>query len=479
MQNIIIGLIVFTTFLVVLSMFYTVFQLRSQNGSPKTGMLFILVSILMLGAFIYLGMDDFGSSPTPIKVASSETKEAATEPIVEKTDERVPGTLGVTPEEFRIKYNEAVRKMGSSEEVIIEDFPVYEGLTQNNAKHFFSDALGIFSLVNKLDGTMRDVTLIFMEQGPLSKLNFVEASAAMIEVFGPELPPDDVFEMIVALGMETFMDADYNYENMNGSIEKEGYVYSTFYDPALGTIFTISSTDDVGSPHDGTDMQEMVDTAQEENHVEEAAQMQLEDTDMFRNSRYQFELDDANGQSSRVLVVPIQETSEIMKEFGAAGANKGDTEYNGTYELVLFKEGEITPVHRMPLQFGTSMVDGSPIAEGRFILERKMNYVIPGDDVAADVLVIEQYGSSNGNEHFVFRIQDDKIQPIPYIDGTLFSGKPLIYVGDNQYRSQYYNNHDGEWYMDTFLLDDGTNSMMLIDSSVLDPEWLYAPIDLN
>ncbi|MDQ0876131.1 hypothetical protein QFZ77_004790 [Paenibacillus sp. V4I3] len=226
-----------------ISVIYTAFGAIRKDGTFKSGMLFSFVSISMFGviSFIALNKENFEPKSTESSVVVTTPKENSNDIKVGSRSE-VQYTIGKRPSEFLKRFNELTENR--YKHLIIKNFDVVSDTNQDFAKYIYNDSLGIFSIVNKSDGSMRDVTLIFKDNGVDSRMNFIRAAGMMIEIVEPGLSIDEFNPIIGKTGISEMFANSPDFNKLNSQFKRNGFTYTTSYSPEMGVMFNISSAKD-------------------------------------------------------------------------------------------------------------------------------------------------------------------------------------------------------------------------------------------
>lgn len=221
MNNIIIVALILSVVCAALSVIYTAFSYVQKQGFVKLGCFFFLISVLTFGFTSFLVMDSNNNVRGSLHVVQEGKvdESVAATTVVAQT---VPGTLGMNPHEFMKQFNEASKNLDSN--VLIKEFPIVKGWTQDSAKYIFSDALSIIALVNKADGSIREVTLLYIDKGYQSKLDFINASASLSDVFQPNLSGKEKGNIATKLHLHGIIEDYPDYSKMQGTVESGGFV---------------------------------------------------------------------------------------------------------------------------------------------------------------------------------------------------------------------------------------------------------------
>lgn len=94
----------------------------------------------------------------------AEAKAAAEKAAAEANAKKIPGTIGLKPNEFKDKWNSSATSLNMSD-FKISKINVENGPAQDTFRYQFNDSHGLLGTVNKADGSIRDVMIIAAGQG--------------------------------------------------------------------------------------------------------------------------------------------------------------------------------------------------------------------------------------------------------------------------------------------------------------------------
>jgi flagellar motor protein MotB len=153
--------------------------------------------------------------------AKEEAKEKAEKEAKEKEEaKKIPGTLGMTPTQFMVAFNESAEEFDST--LRIKNIKLEVGSIQNSFQHTFTENLGVIGTVNKQDNSVRDVLLLGSGNGLASSgMDIFIAMGILIAATNPELAPEERGDILRDLGL---MDENTRY-NISGS-EQIGIMFS-------------------------------------------------------------------------------------------------------------------------------------------------------------------------------------------------------------------------------------------------------------
>ncbi len=145
----------------------------------------------------------------------------------------IPGTLGMTPSEFRLAWNDLVTEAGVSE-LALPPLVKEEGLVQDVVSVIVMPHIGMNISVNKADGSIRDIA-VFSESSvsPLDNAYTILSWGALFR--SSTVPPsgaDHSGEVMDALGL---FDGDLDTVDSDATVDGVRYTAQSFSE--LGLIF--------------------------------------------------------------------------------------------------------------------------------------------------------------------------------------------------------------------------------------------------
>lgn len=163
------------------------------------------------------------------KAKAEVEAKAKAEAEAKKKAEEIPGTIGMTPEQFKTTFNKAATEFES--DLIINNITVTEGAAQNSFQYMFTENLGIIGTVNKKDGSVRDVMLMGTGDGTLeSGADILIGMGILITATNPELSADERGNVLRELGIIDSSDI----MDLNKSTIRNGIRYKIMTSKDLG-----------------------------------------------------------------------------------------------------------------------------------------------------------------------------------------------------------------------------------------------------
>lgn len=201
---------------------------RFSSYSTKTKGIIsgIFLLLILIGSF-----SDDKTKITPQPLKQEETKPASVEqtPIY---------TIGLTPEEFKAKFNAQSSESG----LTINTLETESGEKQNAFKYAFSKNLALAASVNKVDGSIRDISIIAQPVKDRNQnFNIFLSFGYLIQAINPELKPDDRGQMLRELGL---LDKNLDVTKLDNRIIRGNNEYHVSFIEGIGFLFNVKNKDD-------------------------------------------------------------------------------------------------------------------------------------------------------------------------------------------------------------------------------------------
>lgn len=149
--------------------------------------------------------------------AKQETEAKAAAEAKEKADAKakeIPGTLGLKPNELKDKWNSYASSMNMND-LKISEINVENGQVQDTFTFTFNNTFGLMGSVNKVDGSIRDVTIVASGKGlsnTKTAANVILSWGLLIQTTNPGLSAPERGNILKDLGAigdnASFKDAD-------------------------------------------------------------------------------------------------------------------------------------------------------------------------------------------------------------------------------------------------------------------------------
>lgn len=176
---------------------------------------------------------------------TSEAKSGINPPVtltpatLSSADERAEKQLYLfsSPGDFKNAFNKyaASNKL----DLHIGDLQVQEGEVQNTFTFMFNEHLGILGSVNKMDGSVNEVTMLGTGDGTFkSGSNIILCMIAVIATIDPDLAPEKRIDVLKDLGLVGNKDVDIM--NLSDKAERNGISYFISSSTVTGLIFGAS-----------------------------------------------------------------------------------------------------------------------------------------------------------------------------------------------------------------------------------------------
>ncbi|MEK5415082.1 hypothetical protein [Paenibacillus sp. FSL L8-0708] len=209
---------------------------------------FWVVLILVIGAIGNMGDNSESTdqatpsaSAEPIKPVVAEATIKPTEaPTAKPTEQPIPGTISMSPEEFKDSFNAKAKEIGT--DLKINKLIVEDGAVQNTFSYKFTNTLMLSGTVNKQDGSIRDVLLIGTTDGTSKSVSdILIGMGVLILASNPELPTTEPSVIVKELGM---LDEGADFLKINKSVIRNGIEYHFQASKEFGIMFSAGDAND-------------------------------------------------------------------------------------------------------------------------------------------------------------------------------------------------------------------------------------------
>ncbi|WP_339166080.1 hypothetical protein MKX75_16790 [Paenibacillus sp. FSL R5-0341] len=188
------------------------------------------------------------TNPETVVAEKSATKTEGVKVVKENVKQQeekkveIPGSLGMTPEEFRKSFNKRATEIGNSKLKIGKKLEVQTGAVQDVFQYMITDYIGITGSINKADGSVRDVTMIGQGDGTVtSGADIVLAMGLVILSVNPDLPASSVANVLSDMNI---LDEGVDWSTVDESTEIDGIRYSVLGSETIGIMFSASDVND-------------------------------------------------------------------------------------------------------------------------------------------------------------------------------------------------------------------------------------------
>lgn len=213
------------------------YSLKPEAKTIRGKYLGVALLLLAFGAF---GCSDSGEK----SAGKTEPRPAAPAPVAEKTVAQAPvatpapevkkpearkapqaeqpvPSLGITPEEFRLRFNKTSELVKSK--LRIKKIMIEAGNNQDNFKHFFNENLQLTGQVNKGNGLLAEVNFAGVLNGSLATTVDINVSfGTIITAFSPGLSPDGRDSVLYDLGITN---NNVDIYSLDKTVTKNGITY--------------------------------------------------------------------------------------------------------------------------------------------------------------------------------------------------------------------------------------------------------------
>ncbi len=185
----------------------------------------------------------------PVEKASEPVTKTNTEPattatgtkVTEKEEKSIPGSIGMTPTEFRKAFNKHSSELGTDlkiSKINVEKGPVQDTFTQN-----FSDDLVLLGSVNKADGSVREISLITQAKTASSAGDFLVTFGILALATNPNSDPNAA--KIVGEQLGIFKDG-VDFSTLDTSTTYDGIEYKMKAYEGMGFMLFVRDPNDEG-----------------------------------------------------------------------------------------------------------------------------------------------------------------------------------------------------------------------------------------
>ncbi|GFN30484.1 hypothetical protein [Paenibacillus xylaniclasticus] len=440
----------------------------------KFGIACLVILLVVVNAglvyFVYTKVNEIRSNndrQTASQVSTKAMDQTDSEP---QSSAPIPGSLGISVEQFRKQFNALVQK-NNNETLQIHELNVHQGELQDTASYVFSGSIGLLLTVNQADQTVRKISLFYSNGDVKSMIDYLLAMGIVVEITNPNLPVERRSEVLQDFGFigdstELDFESDIHKYSIKNDVVYQ-FMNGAGADGSM-LLFNASSTTDEANQEiiKNVSSTEMIEDAPSEKPVitdESDSKNRTFIENMELLSRFHYSLLDEEGSTYELFVMPVTESQiTVSKDDTFAGADEGDILYTGKYDLTLTADGGDTTVDRIPFSTGAE--------QAQFNMNRQMNYVVSDvDGSSPDVLVLSQYATSSLEEVHLYIVADGRIEPLTIrlrqggVTSQLLLSSRMVSLGAGQYETRSYNNADGLTYVSIYSLD--VETLQLVEES--------------
>lgn len=188
-------------------------------------LLLSLISLAMVGVYA----PEVGEKPETVQTQQPvEVEKQAIKSTVVEDD------FKLSVDDFRKKMNTQLKKVDVSYLPQIEQFEKDTGEVNDTIKYMFTDAVGLVGTVNKTNGNIKELTLIYGGDSDKDVVDYVVIISSIANAIAPnntELPKRIVDLMNEALTSK---------KGENHSFSSQGYTFTAIASEQLGFVIVIS-----------------------------------------------------------------------------------------------------------------------------------------------------------------------------------------------------------------------------------------------
>jgi len=176
------------------------------------------------------------------KAAEAEQKMAAAKAKAAKeaAAQSVPGTIGMTADQFRTAFNNSSTEIGM--DMRLPKLTVSSGTVQNTFQYMLSDNIALTGIINKADGSVREINLLGQTAGSYEEsANYLLAMGLIMKAVDPGATKEENATKMRKLGL---MDENLELANLNKQTIANGLKYSVSYLDGIGIMFYVNNADD-------------------------------------------------------------------------------------------------------------------------------------------------------------------------------------------------------------------------------------------
>lgn len=177
------------------------------------------------------------------KAAESAQKAAAAakaKAAKEAAAKAIPGTIGMTPTQFRTAFNKSSTEIGM--DLSLPQPTIESGPAQNTFQYMLSDNIAMTGTINKADGSVREIMLLGQTAGSYEEsTNYLLIMGLIMKTVDPNATKEDNAAKMRKLGL---MDDNLELANLDKKVIVNGLRYSISYLEEIGLMFYVNDPDD-------------------------------------------------------------------------------------------------------------------------------------------------------------------------------------------------------------------------------------------
>lgn len=210
-------------------------QEKKEPSKKETtmGCLTLIILVVIIGLIIH----GCSSSDNTDKSSEKSTIETTSNTSIEN---KSPDSLGLTPEEFRDRFNTAAKELDTN--FYIDNINIQSGSAQDVFQQMLTSNLGLTGSVNKNDGTVRDVMIMGQGDGTIaSGMDIIMAMGILMMTVSPELNADERGRILKELGM---IGDNIDLTNVDKSTIRNNKKYWVNCSKDIGVMFGVQNAND-------------------------------------------------------------------------------------------------------------------------------------------------------------------------------------------------------------------------------------------
>ncbi|WP_052723864.1 hypothetical protein [Paenibacillus wulumuqiensis] len=152
----------------------------------------------------------------------------------------IPGTIGMTPNQFRTAFNKSSAEVGM--DLNLPQPTIESGPAQNTFQYMLSDNIAMTGTINKADGSVREIMLLGQTAGSYEEsTNYLLIMGLIMKTVDPSATKEDNAAKMRKLGL---MDDNLELANLDKKVIINDLRYSISYLEEIGLMFYVNDPDD-------------------------------------------------------------------------------------------------------------------------------------------------------------------------------------------------------------------------------------------
>ena len=196
-------------------------QVKSKPALPRMkillyGFALTLICLAMVGIFAPEVETKDGQATAP--AVQKQEQPAPTEKEVQPV--KAEANLGMTPEEFRQKFNAKLKELDIDSIRPVAEFDIKKGEVRDVFQVMFSDDLGLTGTVNK-DGFLRDIVFIVGRSNDYQKagMDLIILSGITAKVISPDTDAGNELVKLITAALKNTGQEENNHNKVIGNVE--------------------------------------------------------------------------------------------------------------------------------------------------------------------------------------------------------------------------------------------------------------------